>query len=78
MSMSERTNIFAKYEDAKLRIIKLEAAINKHRNSRGNESCWLNDQELYKVIDEKMPDRKLPNKEEFLEACERYYDEQNK
>lgn len=58
------------------RVSLLENAIKKHRDAKGHQSCWLNDQELYTVLDEGMPDRSLPAKIEFLTACKKYYEEQ--
>jgi hypothetical protein len=34
------------------RIGVLEAAIRKHRDQRGDDRCWLDDEELYKVLPE--------------------------
>lgn len=56
-------------------INQLEAAIRKHRDQRGDDRCWLDDLELYAVLDDGVvPDNSLPCKEKFLNNCSRYYD----
>lgn len=56
-------------------IAKLEAAIRKHRDARGHNRCWLDDQELYSVLPETIDtkDFKLPPKDEFLKECTKYH-----
>ena len=59
------------------RIQELEAAIRKHRDQRGDDRCWVDDLELYKVLgdsDNVTPDNSLPAKDEFLRNCARFYD----
>lgn len=34
------------------RIAELEAAIRKHRDQRGDDRCWLDDEELYRTLPE--------------------------
>ena len=58
-----------------LRIKELEQAIINHRDQKGDDRCWLDDKELYSVLNEPIPDTAgiLPSKEVFLGNCERYY-----
>lgn len=55
-------------------IEKLRVAIRKHRDQRGDDRCWLDDEELYKVLPEGYtpPERdtsvELHNCEQFI-AC---------
>jgi len=63
------------------RIAVLEAAIRKHRDYKGHDRCWANDQELYAVLGEQVPaSPELPPKDEFLAQCAvwcpQYYDSQ--
>lgn len=63
-------------EDAISEIIKLRAAIRLHRDEKGHDRCWLDDQRLYQVLPESVKaDFKLPNREEFLKNCEKYWKE---
>lgn len=56
------------------RVSELEAAIRKHRDYRGDDRCWMDDEELYKVLPEgyTVPIRdtavELKNCERFI-AC---------
>jgi hypothetical protein len=53
----------------------LRNAIRKHRDERGHDRCWLDDQELYKALPEGLQgDSKLPPKEEFIKNCHRYWE----
>lgn len=36
----------------KERVATLEAAIRKHRDQRGDDRCWLDDEELYAILPE--------------------------
>lgn len=56
------------------RIAELEAAIRKHRDQRGDDRCWLDDQELYTVLGDKPADFTLPPREEFLGNCARFWE----
>lgn len=49
----------------------LEAAIRKHRDFRGDNRCWIDDEELYKVLPEGYtpPDREVAVEFEF---CQRF------
>jgi ribosomal protein S27AE len=56
-------------------IDKLRAAIIKHRDQRGDDRCWLDDLDLYAVLDDGVQaDNSMPPREGFLANCARYYD----
>jgi hypothetical protein len=58
------------------RIAELETAIRKHRDQRGDDRCWLDDHDLYAHVG--IPadhDSRLPPKEEFLESCQRFWEQ---
>ena len=54
------------------RASKLEAAIRKHRDQKGDDRCFLDDFELYAVLGEPMPDPQYCPPEEMLENCKRF------
>lgn len=53
------------------RIAELEAAIRKHRDYRGDNRCWLDDEELYSVLPEGYtpPEREVAVEKE---NCDRF------
>lgn len=56
----------------------LEDAIRRHRDASGHERCWLNDVALYNALGEGVPaSPSLPDCQEFLNNCARYYAEQS-
>lgn len=57
-------------------IDRLQAGIRTHRDERGHDRCWLDDERLYKLLPEGVSDGVgvLPPKDEFLRGCERYYE----
>lgn len=58
---------------------RLKDAIRKHRDARGHDRCWENDQELYALLGEGVPTSpELPPREEFMEGCSRYYADQSR
>lgn len=60
------------------RIKELETAIRNHRDQKGDNRCWLDDLELYKVLnDGKSGDLSLPPKCEFLESCSRFWEQRH-
>lgn len=64
-----------KKDELKSEIIRLRAAIRKHRDEKAHDRCWLDDQELYQTLPEADPgDLALPPKEEFIENCHRYWE----
>ncbi len=55
------------------RIHELESAIKKHRDQKLDDRCWLDDQELYKVLrDGNLGDNSVPPIDKMLENCKRY------
>lgn len=55
------------------RIAELEAAIRNHRDQRGDDRCWIDDQELYQVLGDVKANTALPTKEVFMENCARFH-----
>lgn len=57
-------------------VMKLREGIRKHRDQKGDENCWLDDQfYLYELLPEKInADPQLPDKELMMVNCSRYYD----
>lgn len=57
-------------------IMKLRTAIRTHRDQKGDDNCYLDDENyLYSVLPEKLPaDPELTNKELHMLNCSRYYD----
>lgn len=61
------------YSPPKTRVEELEDAIRKHRDQKGDDRCWMDDQELYAVLrDGVVADQRLPPEKEMLENCKRY------
>lgn len=56
------------------RVAELEAAIRNHRDQRGDDRCWLDDDALYAVLPEGKgeADTRLHCPEEMLANCQRY------
>jgi hypothetical protein len=54
---------------------RLRDGIRQHRSQTGHSLCWLNDLELWRLLDTDAayPHASLPVREEFLENCKRYY-----
>jgi hypothetical protein len=48
----EFDTVCARAEQAESERNALQAAIRKHRDERGDDRCWLDDEELYKVLPE--------------------------
>lgn len=62
-------------ESTAARLARLEKAIRRHRDARGNDRCWQNDIDLYKELGEPLPDGpELPPRDEFLKNCAGYYE----
>lgn len=57
-------------------IMKLREGIREHRDQKGDENCWLDDQfYLYGLLPEKInADPQLPEKELMMLNCSLYYD----
>lgn len=61
--------------DLAARVKQLEDAIRNHRDQKGDARCWLDDLELYAVLnDSVVPDVSLPPKDHFLGSCSRYWE----
>jgi chromosome segregation ATPase len=57
-------------------ITRLQVAIREHRDQKGDNRCWLDDFNLYKVLPEGPSyDSSLPPKCEFLESCSRFWEQ---
>lgn len=56
---------------------RLYFAIRTHRDQKGDDRCWLDDIELYKVLGEavSIDVTGLPPRCDFLESCRRYYEQ---
>ncbi len=55
-------------------IARLKNAIRRHRDNRGDDRCWLDDQELYAALGETEAVFILPPRPVFLKNCERFFD----
>ena len=55
---------------------RLREGIKSHRSASGHELCWLNDVELWKLVDDNpvYPHDTLPVQDEFLSQCRRYHE----
>lgn len=55
-------------------LIKTRTAIRKHRDQRGDDRCWLDDEELYNILPEGKndADTRLNEPEVMLEHCKKY------
>jgi len=59
------------------RIIELESAIENHfKNTIGQDACWLNDEELWKTLNDGInrtyPHSETPSMEEMMLECVKY------
>jgi len=63
-------------EQLREELMKVRTAIRTHRDQKGDENCWLDDQfYLYGLLPEvKDADPQLPDKELMMMNCSRYYD----
>lgn len=58
----------------KARVEILESGIRQHRDEKGNDRCWLDDQRLYALLPEGPPEpQALPPIHEFIPNCVKYY-----
>ena len=57
-------------------VARLRAGIKSHRSATGHELCWLNDVELWKLVEDNpaYPHETLPVQDEFLSQCRRYHE----
>lgn len=55
-------------------LVVLRNAIRAHRDERGHDRCWLDDDRLYGYLPEAIgADAELPPLPEFLENCQRFW-----
>ena len=54
----------------------LRAGIRIHKSQTGHSLCWLNDVELWRLLDSDpaYPHDTLPVRDEFLRQCRAYYE----
>lgn len=63
------------YRSMAQKVQELRDAIRAHRDERGHDRCWLDDQKLYQSLPEAYPgDLQLPPKAEFIQNCHRYWE----
>lgn len=57
-------------------VIRLREGIRKHQQQTGHGLCWLNDVELWKLLDPeaRYPHETLPVRDEFLAQCAKFYE----
>lgn len=57
-------------------VTRLREGIRNHQSKRGHEICWLNDIELWRLLDPdaRYPHKTLPVREEFLTQCAQFYE----
>jgi hypothetical protein len=57
-------------------VMRLREGIREHQSKSGHELCWLNDIELWKLLDPDAtyPHETLPVREELLTQCVRFYE----
>lgn len=56
-------------------IYRLRKGIRYHRDEKGDDRCWLDDQKLYELLPETgNKDFTLPPKEKFLQSCNRFWE----
>ena len=48
-------------------------AIREHRDARGNDRCWIDDEKLYRLIPDHQALTLLPEKDMFLGNCARFH-----
>lgn len=63
------------YGELQIQLLKLRNAIRQHRDEKGHDRCWMDDQRLYEVLPDKIDiDTTLPSRECFLKNCEKFYE----
>jgi len=70
-------NLVNEREQYRLEAVKLREAIRKHMGERGHDRCWLDDLELYSVLDPKFDkmNLQLPPLPEFIHNCQLFWAE---
>lgn len=60
-------------------ILQMRESVKRHRDAKGHERCWENDEELWtEVLGAGTVDRQVPARAEFLARCEAYHEDQTK
>ena len=64
----------SEYNQLQVEIIKLRNVIRYHRDQKGDDRCWLDDELLYETLPEhEQRAAALPTKEIFMEKCTRFH-----
>ncbi|PYS52424.1 MAG: hypothetical protein DMF68_01565 [Acidobacteria bacterium] len=59
--------------DLESEVERLRAAIRRHRDSRADDRCWMDDEELYAALGDAVPcDRRVGDKLAMLQNCARF------
>jgi hypothetical protein len=57
-------------------VLKLRYGIRQHRDEKGHDRCWIDDEKLYLLLPEKQnANFVLPIKCEFLTNCEKFWED---
>ncbi len=71
---SDYIDMLNERDAARKEVERLQTAIRNHRDQKGDDRCWLDDAELYKVLPEgPQPLNQVPPEAEFLANCARYH-----
>lgn len=78
--MAENAKLSDENDDLKKEIEKLRDAIRQHRDEKGHDRCWMDDDRLYSMLPEgnEGVDTTLPPRECFLKNCEKFYENRQK
>ena len=58
----------------KMEVMVLRQAIRYHRDQRGDDRCWLDDEKLYEQLPERVAtDATLPSEEDFITSCRKFH-----
>lgn len=61
-------------DQMEIEVRRLRGGIRQHRDERGDDRCWLDDQRLYALLpDTGVAITTLPPKDVFLRSCERFW-----
>jgi hypothetical protein len=62
--------------ESQIAIQSLRKAIRNHRDEKGHDRCWLDDQTLYNSLPEGLNgiNQTLPSEKEFLTNCKKYFE----
>ncbi len=74
MSKFETSSSHKNLDQLQGEIIKLRNVIRYHRDQKGDDRCWLDDELLYESLPETADKAQLlPSKEVFMEKCARFH-----